>query len=111
MSTRLPAHLEVASLIRLVQSQGGMATVLAKGERDAGTVLIVAMRRGKEARLLERMPQLEGTRSFTVTIVQDPEKPHEFSDYLDRRRQQDPDIWIVEADIDDVERFIALLPQ
>ena len=111
MSERLPAHLEVASLIRLVQSHGGHAMVLAKGERDAGTVLVVTMYRGEAAQLFERMPQLDGTRPFVATKSQDTEKPHEFSEYLERRRQQDPDIWILEADIADAERFIALLPR
>ncbi len=111
MSERLPAHLEIASLIRLVQARGGIATVLAKGERDAGTILIVAMNRGGEARLLERMPQLDGTRAFTVTRTQDPEDTREFDEYLERRRRQDPDIWVLEVDIDEAERFVAMLPQ
>ena len=41
MQTRLPAHLEVAGLIRAVEAAGGFATVIAKGERDAGTLLVV----------------------------------------------------------------------
>lgn len=108
--TRLPAHLEVSGLIRLVESQGGTAMVLAKGERDAGTILIVTMCRGEDVRLFERMPQMDGTRPFLATKSQDPEKPEEFSEYLDRRRQ-DPDIWIVEVDIANAERFVELLPR
>lgn len=109
--TRLPAHLEVSGLIRLVESQGGTAMVLAKGERDAGTILIVTMCRGEDVRLFERMPQMDGTRPFLATKSQDPEKPEEFSEYLDRRRRQDPDIWIIEVDIANAERFIELLPR
>ena len=111
MSERLPTHLEVSALIRLVEAQGGSAMVLAKGERDAGTVLVVTMFRGEGGRLFERMPQLDGTRPFIATKSQDPEKPQEFSEYLERRRRQDPDIWVVEVDIVDPERFIALLPR
>ncbi len=85
--------------------------ILAKGERDAGTILLVTMRRGQDATLFERMPQLDGTRSFVCTKEQDSEKPQEFSEYLDRRHAQDPDTWILEVDIDDVERFVADLPQ
>ena len=84
--------------------------VLAKGERDAGTILIVTMFRGENARLFERMPQLDGTRAFVTTKTQNAENPMEFSEYLTRRSRQDPDIWIVELDIDDPERFIELLP-
>ena len=110
MSTRLPAHLEIASLIRLVEGEGGHAMVLAKGEKDAGTILIVTMFRGQCAKLYERMPQLDGTRSFVVTKEQEIEKQHEFSEYLERRRRQDPDIWVLEVDIADAERFVDLLP-
>ncbi|MEO1222167.1 MAG: DUF1491 family protein [Pseudomonadota bacterium] len=111
MSERLPAHLEVSSLIRLAESNGGFAMVLAKGERDAGTILIVSMFRGADTRLYERMPQLDGTRPFVLTKSQSTENPSEFDDYLARRRDQDPDIWLLEVDIDDPERFIALLPR
>ncbi|QFT76381.1 DUF1491 family protein [Erythrobacter sp. THAF29] len=109
--TRLPAHLEVASLIRLAESNGGMATVLHKGERDAGTLLVVTMYRGENAKLYERMPQLDGSRAFVLTKEQDSEKPYEFNEYLARRYNQDPDIWVIEVDIDEAERFIALLPR
>ena len=64
MEARLPAHLEVAGLIRMVETDGGFATVLARGEKDAGTVLILTMYRGEEAILFERMPQLDGTRPY-----------------------------------------------
>lgn len=111
MSERLPAHLEVSSLIRLAESNGGFAMVLHKGERDAGTILIVTMFRGSDTRLYERMPQLDGTRPFVLSKTQDIEKPSEFDDYISRRRSQDPDIWVLEVDIDDAERFIALLPK
>ena len=111
MSERLPTHLEISGLIRLAESNGGSAMVLSKGERDAGTVLIVTMFRGTDARLFERMPQLDGTRPFIVTKSQDTEKPMEFFEYIERRRSQDPDIWVLEVDIDDPERFIALLPR
>ena len=111
MSERLPAHLEVSSMIRLAESNGGFAMVLHKGERDAGTILIVSMFRGDNVRLYERMPQLDGTRPFVLTKTQDIEKSKEFDDYVNRRRSQDPDIWVLEVDIADPERFIALLPR
>ncbi|MDT8280481.1 MAG: DUF1491 family protein [Erythrobacter sp.] len=110
MSARLPAHLEASAIIRLAESQGGYATVLAKGERDAGTILIVTLCRGAGAVLYERMPGLDDSRSFVATKREDAEKKREFSDYLDRRRQQDDDLWLIEVNIADPERFIANLP-
>lgn len=108
MDARLPAHLEVAALIRQVQSAGGFATVLAKGEREAGTLLLVLMENGRNARLFERMPQLDGSRNWSCSKQQEAEKEQEFSEYLERRKYQDPDLWIVELDIANGERLIGL---
>jgi len=104
---RLPAHLEAAGLIRAVEAAGGFATVVAKGERDAGTLLVVCAERGAAATAYERMPQADGSRAWTLSRQQDPENPQEFWDYCDRRRRQDDDLWIVELDIADAQRFIA----
>lgn len=109
MDARLPAHLEVAALLREVQANGGFATVLRKGERDAGTILVVLCENGAQQRLYERMPQLDGTRAWICSKAEDIEKPGEFSEYLERRGRQDGDVWIVELDIADGERFIAPL--
>ncbi len=111
MSTRLPAHLEASAIIRLAEAQGGFGMVLAKGERDAGTILLVTLCHGKGGVLYERMPQLDGSRSFVVSKHEDPENPQEFSEYLDRRRRQDPDMWLIEVDIADPERFVAALDE
>ncbi len=103
---RLPTHLEVNALIRRVGAEGGFATVLARGERDAGTLLIVLLGRNRDSRAYERMPQLDGSRAWSLSRVEDPADPFAFADYLDRRKAQDPDIWIVELDVRDGERFI-----
>jgi hypothetical protein len=106
MDDRLPAHLEVSGLIRAVDAAGGFATVLARGERDAGTILLVCCENGNHCRIYERMPQLDGSRKWTMTKSQDPENPSEFSEYQDKRKRQDGDLWILELDIADAERFI-----
>ena len=107
MSERIPAHLEVAGMIRAVQAAGGFATVLAKGERDAGTLLVITTHNGADQRAWERMPRADGTRGWDVAKRQDPADPMAFSEYCDRRRRQDSDLWIVELDIAQAERFIA----
>lgn len=108
MDERLPAHIEVNGLIRAVQAAGGFATVLAKGERDAGTILIVTLQNGTNARLYERMPQLDGSRKFVLTREQDTDNPREFNDYIAKRSAQDSDVWIVELDVANAERFVAV---
>jgi hypothetical protein len=103
--------MEAGAILRLAGAQGGFATVLAKGERDAGTILLVTLCRGAGAVLYERMPQRDGTRKFLAAKRENPEEPQEFSDYLARRRRQDADIWLIEVDIADAERFVAGLDE
>ena len=104
---RLPAHLEVAGLMRRVAAEGGFATVIARGERDAGTILLVLRDSRTNPRLFEKMPHADGTRPWTLNRVQDDDNKQEFDDYLTRRVRQDSDAWIVELDVPNPERFIG----
>jgi len=106
MEARIPAHLEVTGLIRAVAAAGGFATVIAKGERDAGTLLVTCCESGRNYRAYERLPRPDGSRGWALAKAENPENPNEFSEYLDRRRHQDSDLWIVELDIPNAERFI-----
>lgn len=108
MDFRLPAHLEVSGLVRAVEAAGGFAAVLSKGERDAGTIIVVITESGKNSRAYERMPQLDGTRQWHCSYRQGAENGQEFTENLQRRGSQDPDLWIVELDIARGERFIGL---
>ncbi|WP_341858871.1 DUF1491 family protein [Qipengyuania sp. GPGPB31] len=107
MDARLPAHAEVSGLIRAVESAGGFAMVLQKGERDAGTILVLTTQNGRNTRLWERMPQLDGSRKFSCTREQDDENPREIDEYVGKRRRSDPDCWVIELDIENAERFVA----
>ena len=105
---RLPAHLEVNALIRRAGAEGGFASVIRKGEQDAGTILLILTERGANPRVFERMPQLDGARKWVLTRSQNTENKKELEDWLTRRADQDQDLWIVELDIANGERLIGL---
>lgn len=107
MDARLPAHVEVSGLIRAVESAGGFGMVLQKGEKDAGTLLVLTTQSGRNTRLWERMPQLDGSRAFVCTRTQANENTREFDEYVIKRRRSDPDCWVIELDIENAERFVA----
>lgn len=108
MDNRLPAHLEVAGLIRAVQAAGGFATVNAKGERDGGTLLVICCEKGTNARAYERMPTPDGGRKWVPSRQQRTDNPAEFWQYCSRRADQDDDLWVLELDIAGAERFIGI---
>lgn len=82
--------------------------MLNKGEREAGTILVLTIERGANACVYERMPSPEGGRIWHRSFQQDDENEGKLQDYLNRRRTQDPDLWIIELDIPNGERFIGL---
>jgi hypothetical protein len=108
MDARLPTHLEAAALIRRTQAEGGFATVIQKGESEAGTLLLVLCENGTNSRIYERMPEPDGSRIWHRSRVEVVENKGEFSAYLTRRGQQDRDLWIIELDIAHPERLIGL---
>ena len=107
-TARLPTQLEVGALIRRVGAAGGFASVLHKGEADAGTLLLVLTERGTGARVYERMPRADGSRGWTLARRENPDDKTELQEWLARRAAQDPDLWIVELDIANAERFIGI---
>lgn len=105
---RLAATVEVAALLRRTAAEGGFGVVLQKGHAEAGTILVVLSEKGADFRAYERMPQLDGTRAWHFSRRQTGDNPSEFQDYLNRRGEQDADLWIVELDIAQGERFIGI---
>ena len=108
MASRLPAHLEVSGLLRQVSAAGGFAAILHKGEREAGTIVVVCAENGANRRVFERMPSASGDRKWTLSQSEDIENKSLIDDYLTRRQAQDPDLWVIELDIANGERFIGL---
>ena len=83
--------------------------MLRKGEHDAGTILVVGLEKGANSTLYERMPGLGDQREWTVSRTQDVENQQEFENYLTRRMAQDPDAWLIELNVANLERFISTL--
>jgi hypothetical protein len=106
MDVRLPAALEVAGMVRRAETAGGFGMILRKGDPDSGTILVVGLDREGLGTLYERLPDPSGPRRWTEVRRQDPADRPAFDEYLDRRKRQDGDLWIVELTVADVERSI-----
>lgn len=107
MSARLTSRMLVDSLIRAAQGAGGHATVLARGDDGAGAILVECADRGQSGPLLERILDRDGAYAWARCGPQDSENKEERSAYIERRRSRDPDMWVIELDIAQAERFAA----
>lgn len=102
MTDRLPTHIVMSALLRRVNDAGGIAMVRARGEAQGGAILILIEDRSGPVRVLERKIGFDGAASLTDSVPSDGAEA-----YWRRRRERDPDLWVVELDIPEAERFAA----
>ena len=107
MTPRVSANLWVNAMIRRVNSAGGFATVIAKGDDSAGGVILVFVTQGQAVDVLQRVNLPNGGFGWQPAHGLDASGSAHVGDYLDRQRNYDPDLWIVELDIPHPERFIG----
>jgi hypothetical protein len=106
MTERLSASIEVSGLIRKAEAAGDFGAILHKGDADSGSLLIVIRKRGQFVACLERALGFDGYKWGPAGPgAEAPEK--EVSQFLARRTGFDPDLWLIELDIAQPERFIA----
>lgn len=103
---RLTSQVRVQALLRRVHGAGGSAMIRARGDATAGAVLVLAAERGAGWRCLETGLDARGEAAVILTGPTDADEPA-LEAYWQRRRRNDPDLWVVEVDIADAERFAA----
>jgi hypothetical protein len=97
----LPASTLVPALVRQVQGAGGFATVLRKGSQW-GAALLLVHRTGSGVVAYEKVPTLDGTADWRRAA----EGSEPVEGLIDRQVRFDPDLWVLELDIADIQRFV-----
>jgi hypothetical protein len=105
VNARLATDVRVRALLRRVQAAGGSAMVLARGDAVAGAVLVVILE-GAAATVWERSLGPDGQVALRRTGPSESSESA-ITDYWQRRRARDPDLWVVELSVVDAERFAA----
>lgn len=104
---RLTSAMLVGALRRRVSAAGGFATILVKGDEISGVILIQALEKGQETGLFERVSNFAGGHALMRCGPSPEDGPEALAQYVARRRKSDPDMWIIELDIPEAERFAA----
>jgi hypothetical protein len=104
MTARLTSAVLASAMIRHVNAAGGMATIVKKGEPDVGSILLICMHKGVVQSVRERVLGMDGGYSWAAV---GPAEAAAIDPYLARRRERDPDLWLIELDIAEAERFAA----
>lgn len=95
----LRTEIWVAALIRRAQVGGAFATVAARGDPDAGAVVVKVNLLDGRAQAFAPALDAQGRRTWIDPLGgETPGVEAKVEDYLRRRRERDPDLWIVEID-------------
>jgi hypothetical protein len=98
---RLISRVRVDALRRSVAQSGGFATILARGDDEAGAIAVVT-REGGEERLLAAMLGPDGRYRFNELA-----SGEAVPGWIIRARQRDPDLWVIELDVPQAGQFVA----
>ena len=107
MSGRLPTHVEVAGLLRRAETDGGFGTVIRRGDKERGSLLLLVGSRGRHVACLERLLDLDGHYIWRSTGPGESAESAEVAEFLGKRARFDEDLWVIELDVAQPERFIA----
>lgn len=106
MNERLPSALVASALIRRVHDSGGFATMRARGDDQGGALLLITLARDGAMKVLERGLGPSGDPAMIDSTPSDA-SPESVEAYWRKRRARDPDLWVIELDTPDAERFAA----
>jgi hypothetical protein len=108
---RLTTAVWVSALVRRLQANGIFAAVLARGDATAGAVTVACRSKSGAIRTFARTATLDGSPAWMETgkgPLTDSQSLHS----LTLARQRDPDLWWVEAELEDITPYLdgPLLP-
>ena len=107
MTERLPAQLEASALVRQAEAEGGFGTILKRGDPDRGALILMVVRRGQHSACLERALTPGGDYRWQQVGPPAGADAAALADWSQKRVRFDVDLWLIELDIPDPERFIA----
>ena len=107
MGERLPAHLEAAGLLRQAEAEGGFGAILKRGDANRGALILIVARRGEHRAVRERQLVPDGSYRWQQVGPERGADPQSLTDWSQKRVRFDEDLWLIELDIPDPERFIA----
>ena len=94
-------------MVRQAEAEGGFGTILKRGDPDRGTLILLVARRGNHSACLERALTHSGDYRWQKVGPAAGSDPAALADWSQKRVRFDEDLWLIELDIPDPERFIA----
>jgi hypothetical protein len=98
MEARLKSSIQVKALIRRCDIAAIGVAVTARGDPDAGAILVKLCGRDMAATVLAQARRADGTLGWLRATGAAPVAEPDADAYIARQRQRDPDLWVVEIE-------------
>lgn len=104
---RLKARLRVQAALRTCTTRGTNATIIRRGDEDAGAILVKQNLMGGGFRVLVQVRDASGEPAWMAGSGPAPVQEGEADAYIARQVERDYDVWVIE--IEDREGWIPFL--
>ncbi len=108
MDARLKSGIRVKAMIRRCDLAAIGVAVIARGDADAGAILLKLIGRDAACTVLAQTRRLDGTAVWMRATGADPVAEAEADAYIARQRGRDPDLWVVEIESTAPDAFIDM---
>ncbi len=98
MDDRLPSELWIKAHLKRCYAEGIMATVLNKGERMGGMLLLKLNLGAEGSRLLNQTRDLNGNLAWFAASKGETLAEAAANGYIEKAIRRDPDLWVVEIE-------------
>ena len=95
---RLPTELWVTAGLRRCNNEGVPATVVRKGEKQSGTVILKITQLDKNFKIFTHGRDIAGKLTWYPALDDKNVEESEADSYLARSANLDPDVWIIEIE-------------
>lgn len=95
---RLPTEIWLMAGLRRCSAEGIAATVVRRGERQSGTVILKINQFERGCRILTQGRDLDGELTWFPALDGALIEESEADAYLERSASRDPDVWVVEIE-------------
>jgi hypothetical protein len=98
VEARLKTSIQVMALVRRCDMKAIGVAVTARGDPDAGAMLVKLCGRERSATVLAQTRRPDGTLGWLRATGAAPVAESDADAYIARQRQRDPDLWVVEIE-------------
>jgi hypothetical protein len=98
VEARLKTSIQVMALVRRCDVKAIGVAVTARGDPDAGAILVKLCGRDASATVLAQTRRPDGTLGWLRASGAEPVAESDADAYIARQRQRDPDLWVVEVE-------------